>query len=298
MAGVQGRIRVLKNHLNATAKIPRPIINPDLGEFDRTQLHRSARCRLQTGDDARQGRLAAPRFPDDGERLSFRRHDTGIGERAHASLVPAKNTADLVRLRQMREPQRRTAILAHDHIRRSARPRFGCRNRAEAQTPRLVPVIDQWQHRHRARRADLANRERATRRKAAPGPLTIFGHQSPVDRRQPRRLPPIPQPRQCRQQPARIRMRRHSKDGLNTARFHQTTRIENADPIAQSRDCPEIMADEQDCGAKLASELAHEIQNRRLDCHVEPRRRLIHDQQLRLCHQRHRNDDPLLLPAR
>ena len=46
------------------------------------------------------------------------------------------------------------------------------------------------------------------------------------------------------------------------------------------------------------AELAHEVEHRRLDGHVEARGRLVHDQQRGLGHQRHGDDDALLLAAR
>ena len=53
------------------------------------------------------------------------------------------------------------------------------------------------------------------------------------------------------------------------------------------------MRDENDGGAGLGAQLAHQVQNLRLDRHVEGRGRFVGDEQLGLAGQRHRNHDAL-----
>ena len=77
----------------------------------------------------------------------------------------------------------------------------------------------------------------------------------------------------------------------------QAAGVEHADLVAQPRDGAEVVADEQDGRAEAAAQVADEIEDGRLDGHVEASGRLVHDQQLRLGHQRHRDDDALLLAA-
>ena len=58
------------------------------------------------------------------------------------------------------------------------------------------------------------------------------------------------------------------------------------------------MADEQHRGAVFLAQILDQFDNRRLDRHIQRRGRLVQDQERRLGHQRHGDDDPLLLPTR
>ena len=62
-------------------------------------------------------------------------------------------------------------------------------------------------------------------------------------------------------------------------------------------DGAEIVADEEDARCRLRRRLAHEVEDGGLDGDVEAGRRLVHDQQRGLGHQRHGDDDALLLAA-
>ena len=62
-------------------------------------------------------------------------------------------------------------------------------------------------------------------------------------------------------------------------------------------DHAQIVRDEQDRHAAFVAQLAQQVENLGLDRHVERRRRLVGDQQLRIAGQRHRDHHPLPLPA-
>ena len=56
---------------------------------------------------------------------------------------------------------------------------------------------------------------------------------------------------------------------------------------------PKVVGNQDDGRAQLVSQLAHQVENLRLNRHVQRGRRLIGDEQLRIARQRHRNHDPL-----
>ena len=78
----------------------------------------------------------------------------------------------------------------------------------------------------------------------------------------------------------------------------QLAPVHHADPVTDLRHGPQIVADKQDRGPMPLAQPPHQIEDRRLDRHVEPGRRLVHDQERGPGDQRHRDHDPLLLPAR
>ena len=96
---------------------------------------------------------------------------------------------------------------------------------------------------------------------------------------------------------ARIGMGRIAEDGANAAGFHEAAGIEHANAVADARNGAKVVGDEQDRGAELAAQVTHQFEDRGLDRHVEPRCRLVHDEQRGFGHQRHGDDDALLLAA-
>ena len=80
--------------------------------------------------------------------------------------------------------------------------------------------------------------------------------------------------------------------------LHQLARIHDPDAVADAHHGAEIVADEDDGGIVLLAQATHQIQHRRLHRHVETRGGLVHEEQRGLGHQRHGDDDPLLLPTR
>ena len=74
-------------------------------------------------------------------------------------------------------------------------------------------------------------------------------------------------------------------------------RVHDADAVAGLEHQPEVVADEQHRGAELAAEGLDEVDDAGLDGDVERRGRLVEDQERRPRHQRHGDDDALLLAA-
>ncbi len=73
--------------------------------------------------------------------------------------------------------------------------------------------------------------------------------------------------------------------------------IHHAKPVADLQHEAEVVADEQHRGAVFLAKILDQIDHRRLDRHIERRRRFVEDEKRGLRHQRHGDDDALLLPA-
>ncbi len=74
--------------------------------------------------------------------------------------------------------------------------------------------------------------------------------------------------------------------------------IHHAEPVADVEDQAEVVADEQHRGAVLVAEVLDQIDDAGLDRHVERGGGFVEDQERGLRHQRHGDDDALLLAAR
>ena len=113
-----------------------------------------------------------------------------------------------------------------------------------------------------------------------------------------RRLPLVAsQGRQTVEQTARVGVPRVREDPAHRAFLDELASIHDGDAVADPHDAAEVVADEQDRRVMPAPKLADQIEHRGLHRHVQPRRRLVHDEQRRTRDQRHRDDDPLLLAA-
>jgi hypothetical protein len=82
------------------------------------------------------------------------------------------------------------------------------------------------------------------------------------------------------------------------AALHDPAAVQHDHVIGHVGDHAEIVGDEQDRHAEFALELAHQLQDLRLDRDVERRGRLVGDQQRRIADQRHRNHRTLAQTAR
>ena len=100
-----------------------------------------------------------------------------------------------------------------------------------------------------------------------------------------------------RSRPERVRMLRALEDRRRVALLDDLAGVHDPDPIAQRPDDPEVVGDQQDGGVGLGLERAHEVEHARLDGGVEPGRRLVEDEQLRVGGERDGDDDALLHPA-
>lgn len=87
------------------------------------------------------------------------------------------------------------------------------------------------------------------------------------------------------------------QDVSRTPLLDKLPRVENTNPVADSRDDPDIVADEQHTDPRRASQLVHQLQDHRFRRDIQAGRRLIHDQQPGIAGERHRDHHPLLLAA-
>ena len=74
--------------------------------------------------------------------------------------------------------------------------------------------------------------------------------------------------------------------------------IHHGDLVADLGDHAEIVRDQNDCGSARGFQLAHQIEDLRLQRDVERGGRLVRDQQLRIAGQRHRDHHALTHAAR
>ena len=75
--------------------------------------------------------------------------------------------------------------------------------------------------------------------------------------------------------------------------FDDLAAVHDRDVVGHLVDDAEIVRDEQNGGAVFLTQLVHELQDLRLNGHVERRGRLVRDQQLRTAGQRHGDHDTL-----
>ncbi len=100
-----------------------------------------------------------------------------------------------------------------------------------------------------------------------------------------------------RSSPSGVRMLRIGEDGRRVTFLDDLAGVHHADPIAQRPDDAEVVGDQQDRRVRLGLELAHEVEDARLDRGIEAGRRFVEDQQLRVGGERDGDDDALLHPA-
>ena len=96
---------------------------------------------------------------------------------------------------------------------------------------------------------------------------------------------------------AGIRMQWLAEERHDVGLLDDLAGVHHRDPIAHLGDDAEVVGDQDDRGAGLVAQVAHEVEDLGLDRHVERGRGLVGDQQLRLAGKRHRDHDPLCHPA-
>ena len=93
-------------------------------------------------------------------------------------------------------------------------------------------------------------------------------------------------------------MARFAEERRGRAAFDDLAGIHDHDPVAHLGHDAEIVGDQQHRHAELLLQPAQEFENLRLDRHIECRRRLVRDQQLRPADQCHRDHHALAQAAR
>ncbi len=74
--------------------------------------------------------------------------------------------------------------------------------------------------------------------------------------------------------------------------------VENHDPIGHLGDHPQVMGDQHERHSGVSLQRPQQVEDLRLDRHVERRRRFVGNQQFRPAGNRHGNHDPLAHAAR
>ena len=113
---------------------------------------------------------------------------------------------------------------------------------------------------------------------------------------------PLAAPRAARhrdagEQAARVGMRRRREDGGGGPRLHHLARVHHHDAGGDAGDDAEIVGDEHEAHGELALQLGQQVQDLRLDRHIERGGRLIGQDQRRRAHQRHGDHHPLAQAA-
>src|SRR5271168_262055 len=96
---------------------------------------------------------------------------------------------------------------------------------------------------------------------------------------------------------ARIGMRRVGEYGRSFADLDDAPAIHDRGRLTDVRDDGEIMADQEEGHARLALEIAHEVERLRLHRDIKRRDRLVGDDQPRAGDERARDGDALALAA-
>ena len=79
--------------------------------------------------------------------------------------------------------------------------------------------------------------------------------------------------------------------------FHHLAQLQYGHIVGNLADHTHVVGDEQNSSPLILAQLADQAEDLRLGCHIQRCRGLVSDQQLRAHHQRHRDHDPLALPA-
>ena len=103
--------------------------------------------------------------------------------------------------------------------------------------------------------------------------------------------------REGRRERLRVRMRRLGEDLLARPLLDDPPRVHDREPAAHGGERREVVRDEEDGEPEVALEVLEQPQHLRLHHHVERRRRLVGDQQLRVARERERDQHALLLAA-
>ena len=93
-------------------------------------------------------------------------------------------------------------------------------------------------------------------------------------------------------------MLRRPQHPLHTPVLHRPARIHHQHVISHLRHHTQVMGDQHDRRPELLLQIRQQIQDLRLHRHVQGRRRLVRDQQVRVVDERHRDHRPLPHPTR
>jgi hypothetical protein len=104
------------------------------------------------------------------------------------------------------------------------------------------------------------------------------------------------EPGDALEEPERVRMSRAVEELLRRPGLHEHAGVHHVHPLANPGDDAEVVRDHDQRRIPLDDELAEQREDLRLDRHVERRRRLVGDEELRLARERHRDHHALAHP--
>ena len=146
-----------------------------------------------------------------------------------------------------------------------------------------------------------------------PGPAEAARVLDPQVRRRDDRLLPRPsapravrvlRPRSCpgrraarRRAALRVVVLRVENSVLDVRLLDDLALVHHGDPVGEVGDDAHVVGDQHDRGAELVAAAPQQVEDLGLHRHVERRGRLVGDDQPGVEHERHRDDDALLLPA-
>ena len=107
-----------------------------------------------------------------------------------------------------------------------------------------------------------------------------------------------PEVRDGAQELAGVLVTRRVEDLRRRAGLDDAATLHDDHAVGQVGDDPHVMSDQEDAGIDAVPQVAHEVEDLRLDRHVERRRRLVGDEDPRIERQRLSDHRPLPLPAR
>ena len=119
----------------------------------------------------------------------------------------------------------------------------------------------------------------------------------PGDRRQPLRSRPV-HARDRPEQPPRVRVLRVVEDLVERPLLDDPAGVHDGDPVRDVGHHAEVVGHEDHRRAGLVAQLAHALEDLRLDRHIERRRGLVGDQDRRVAGQRQRDHHALAHAAR
>src|SRR4051812_725744 len=99
--------------------------------------------------------------------------------------------------------------------------------------------------------------------------------------------------RHALQEAERVRMPRRREQLVGRRDLHEHSGVHDVDALARAGDDAEIVRDQDQRGVALGDESGEQVEDLRLDRHVERGRRLVGDQELRLARERDRDHRPL-----
>ena len=105
-------------------------------------------------------------------------------------------------------------------------------------------------------------------------------------------------PRNRAEQPDRVRVLWMGEELVDGCLLGLPAGVHDDDVVGDVRDDAEIVGDQDDRRAETLAELAHQVEDPRLDGHVERGRGLVCDQDPRVAGERHRDHHPLAHPTR